>query len=747
MSRQLRVLILEDKPRDAKLMALELENAGFDVSWKQVDSEKGYLDELSPGLDVILADGSVPDFDATRALDILKERGLDTPLIVVTGSLADERAVELIKRGAVDYLLKDRLARLGQAVGRALEQKKLAADARQMAEERDRFFSLSLDMMCVAGFDGYFKLLNPAWETVLGWSVEELASRPYLDFVHPEDRVPTRSEAEKAFRGEAIQSFENRYQRKDGSYRWLAWRAIPDVARRVLYATARDVTERNRAEKRFRDVLESAPDGMVIVNDKGEIVLINTQAERLFGYRRAELLGQAFEMLVPERFRQKHVGLRTNFLEGMRAQRMSAGLELYGKRKDGSEFPAEISLSPLDTEDGTLIVSAIRDITESKLMESQLRQSQKMEAIGKLAGGVAHDFNNLLTIINGYGELALIDLPGDHPAREMVREMVTAGDRAAGLTRQLLAFSRREVIAPTVLDVADVIGGMEKWLRRLIGEDMTLNVDIVHPLWAVKLDPGQLEQVVLNLVVNSRDAMPRGGALGVRVRNADVSGAAGLNVPQGRYVLVTVTDTGAGMDEATRARLFEPFFTTKGERGTGLGLATVYGIVKQTGGHIQVESAPGQGTEIRVYFPATNERPSGKSIHGPLALPFGSETVLVVEDEDPLRLLCRHVLAGCGYAVLEAANGRDALDIGTRTAGPIHLLVTDVVMPEMGGRELADSFLVMHPTARVLFVSGYTDDAILRHGVRYAEVAFLQKPFTTSALARKVREVLDEPRQ
>jgi CheY-like chemotaxis protein len=231
--------------------------------------------------------------------------------------------------------------------------------------------------------------------------------------------------------------------------------------------------------------------------------------------------------------------------------------------------------------------------------------------------------------------------------------------------------------------------------------------------------------------------------MAVRVRNVDTSVVAGLGVPQGRYVLVTVTDTGAGMDEATKARIFEPFFTTKGERGTGLGLATVYSIVKQAAGHIQVDSEPGKGTEIRVFFPVTNERPTGKSIHGLKGLPPGTETVLVVEDEDPVRLLCRHVLQGCGYTVLDATNGRDALDVGARTAGPIHLLVTDVVMPEMGGREVADAFLVLHPAARVLYMSGYTNDAILRHGVRHNEVAFLQKPFTTSALAHKVREVLD----
>jgi PAS domain S-box-containing protein len=626
MAKQLRVLILEDKLRDAKLMAIELERAGFEVRWEQVDCEEDYRTQLESVPDVILADGSIPGFDAVRALDILKERGMNTPVIVVTGSVSDERAVEFMQHGAADYLLKDRLARLGQAVSQALEKKQLAENARRTEEERNRFFDLSLDLMCVAGFDGFFKLVNSAWETTLGWSGDELTARPYIDFVHPEDRPATRSEADRLAQGAVILSFDNRYRCKDGSYRWLSWRANPDPDRKVFYGVARDVTE-------------------------------------------------------------------------------------------------------------------------NKGLEAQLRQSQKMEAVGQLAGGVAHDFNNLLTIINGYGGLLLLNLPVGTPSREHVLEIIAAGDRAANLTRRLLAFTRQQVVAPTVLDLAEVTGGTEKWLKRLIGEDIVLRVVCEPPLWLVKMDSGQVEQVILNLAVNARDAMPTGGTLTIRTRNIDVRAGSVMPVPPGRYVLLTVADTGIGMDAGTKSRIFEPFFTTKGERGTGLGLATVYGIVKANGGHIDVESEPGRGTEFKVYFPVTTERrPTGKSSPGMIVMPSGKETVLLVEDEEAVRAFSRLVLQSCGYRLLEATNGREALELGERMRDPIHLLVTDVVMPEVGGRELVDGFLVLHPETRVLYVSGYTDDAVIRHGVRHAEVAFLQKPFSTFALAQKVREVLDQDR-
>jgi nitrogen-specific signal transduction histidine kinase len=387
------------------------------------------------------------------------------------------------------------------------------------------------------------------------------------------------------------------------------------------------------------------------------------------------------------------------------------------------------------------------DITERKQLEEQFRHAQKMEAVGRLAGGVAHDFNNLLTVINGYGELVLGTLPAGDPTRELIKQIVGAGDRAAGLTRQLLAFSRKAIIEPKILDLKALVTDIDNMLRRVIGEDIQLAIVIDPELGAVKADPGQIDQVILNLAVNARDAMPQGGKLTIELRNLELDETYVLGHPEARpgpHVLLAVSDTGCGMDQATMTRIFEPFFTTKGENGTGLGLATVYGIVKQSGGHVAVYSEVGHGTTFRVYLPRLQQRPSsGKSQHGQAMMPRGSETVLLVEDEDGVRALSRHVLQVCGYTVLEATDGAEAVRIAGQHREHIDLLLTDVVMPRMSGREVAERVAGMHAGTKVLFLSGYTDDAVVRHGILEAEVAFLQKPFSPASLAAKVREVLD----
>jgi two-component system, cell cycle sensor histidine kinase and response regulator CckA len=393
------------------------------------------------------------------------------------------------------------------------------------------------------------------------------------------------------------------------------------------------------------------------------------------------------------------------------------------------------------------VVGSWSDVTERRQLEEQFRQSQKMEAVGRLAGGVAHDFNNLLTIINGYGELMLGNLPNADPNRELVREVVAAGERASGLTRQLLAFSRKAIIEPRVLDLRAVVTDVERMLRRIVGEDVQLSVAADPEVGAVRADPGQVEQVILNLVVNARDAMPRGGRIIIEVRNVELDETYSRTRPDARpgpHVLLAVTDTGCGMDEATVARVFEPFFTTKGERGTGLGLATVHGIVRQGGGHVSVDSEVGHGTAFKVYLPrAENPRPAAGARPGGAAAPRGSETVLLVEDEEGVRKLTRYVLLACGYTVVGARDGAEALRLAEQHTGRIALLLTDVVMPGMSGREVAERLGKMHPGIKVLFVSGYTDDEVVRHGILEAQVAFLQKPFSPTSLAVKVREVLD----
>jgi CheY-like chemotaxis protein len=372
-----------------------------------------------------------------------------------------------------------------------------------------------------------------------------------------------------------------------------------------------------------------------------------------------------------------------------------------------------------------------------------------MEAVGYLAGGVAHDFNNLLTIISGYSEILLPGLPPEDPRREMVAQIQQAGERAAALTRQLLAFSRRTVLEPKILDLNELVRENEKMLRRLIGEDVQLATQLDPALTPVRVDPGQIGQVIMNLAVNARDAMPTGGKLTIETGNAALDEAFAAMAPEarpGRHVLLAVTDTGVGMTPEVRARIFEPFFTTKGPgRGTGLGLATVYGIVKQSGGFLTVHSEPGHGTAFKIYLPAvTGAAPTGKSSQGTRLLARGNETILLVEDEDVVRTMIRVVLQDAGYVVLEASRGDVALRLAEEHVGPVHLLLTDVVMPQMGGRQLVERLAPLRPGLKVLYLSGYTDDAVVRHGVLQAEVAFLQKPFTMAALTNKVRQVLDE---
>ncbi|MBI3821306.1 MAG: response regulator [Planctomycetes bacterium] len=405
----------------------------------------------------------------------------------------------------------------------------------------------------------------------------------------------------------------------------------------------------------------------------------------------------------------------------------------------------ELHATPLANHSTGDVVLSHRDITIRKSLEQQFRQAQKMEAVGRLAGGVAHDFNNLLTVISGYSEILL---KGPLPAelmRDFVAEIRRAGERAATLTRQLLAFSRKQVLESKVVDLNALVSDSEKLLKRLIGEDVALATVLEPGLDLIIADPGQIEQVIMNLAVNARDAMPEGGAITITTANRTVeAGARHANVPPGRYVLLSVADSGCGMDEQTLAHVFEPFFTTKQPGiGTGLGLAMVHGFITQSGGHITARSKPGFGATFNIYLPAVDDPvapPATRSSVTPI--PRGNETILLVEDEESVRLLARRSLETCGYVVLEAESSDEALRIVESYPGPIHLLLSDVVMPGMGGRKLADRVVALKASVKVLFFSGYTDDAVVRHGVLASGAAFLQKPFTPSTLALKVRAVL-----
>jgi two-component system, cell cycle sensor histidine kinase and response regulator CckA len=417
-------------------------------------------------------------------------------------------------------------------------------------------------------------------------------------------------------------------------------------------------------------------------------------------------------------------------------------------RLDGTLVDVETSAAPFQ-EDGVPAIQVVfRDISDRKKLQEQFHQAQKMEAIGKLAGGIAHDFNNLLTVISGYSDILIAPLPAHDPMRGFLHEIQKAGERAAHLTRQLLAFSRKAVVEPRVLDLNSLVTETEKMLRRLIGEDISLTTTLARALGQVKADAGQVEQVIVNLAVNARDAMPQGGKLTIETCNVELGNEYAMLHPEvkpGAYVMLAVSDTGSGMSQETKARIFEPFFTTKGlGQGTGLGLATVYGIVKQSEGHLDVHTDLGRGTSFKIYLPSVNgNQSSSKSNHGVKIAPHGKETILLVEDEESVRRMTKLALRSLDYTVLEAENGEQAIRVCEQHKQPIHLLMTDVVMPQMGGRQVAERLTACRQGIKVLFVSGYTDDAVVRHGVLQAEVAFLQKPFTQMGLARKVREVLD----
>jgi hypothetical protein len=502
----------------------------------------------------------------------------------------------------------------------------------------------------------------------------------------------------------------------------------------------------------MRAILESALDSIITMDHKGRIVEFNPAAEKTFGYTRAEAIGKEMaELIIPPALRERHRRGLSHYLETGEGPVLGKRIEITALRADGTEFPVELTVTRVPGGDPPLFTGFVRDLAERRELEEQLRQSQKVEAVGRLAGGVAHDFNNLLTVITGRSHILIHHLGMDDPLRRHVDLVLKTAERAATLTQQLLAFSRKQVLQPKVLDLNAIVAGTQKMLRRLIGEDVELVTALGPALGCVQADPGQIEQVILNLAVNARDAMPQGGRLALETANVDLDEAFARHhrgARPGPHVMLAVSDTGVGMDADTQAHLFEPFFTTKGVgKGTGLGLATVYGIVKQSDGYIGVTTGPRQGARFEIYLPRVEEVPESSDGSRLASQPLrGQETILLVEDQEEVRDLTRDILQMCGYTVLEARNGAEALQLFEHHGGMIHLLVTDVVMPQMGGRELADRLVSRRPDLKVLYMSGYTEEAIGSHGVLDPGVAFLPKPFSPDALAQKVRDVLDVAR-
>ena len=737
----------------------------------------------------------------------------------------------------------------------------------------------SPDGIVLVDQEGHIVLVNLQVEKLFGYAREELLGRAVENLV-PE-RLRGRHRGHRAgFMGHQQvrpmgAGLELYGLRKDGSEFPIEISLSPIQAREnsLVCAAIRDITDRKRIEERLRRLLDSAPDAMVIAGNNGRIVLVNTQTEKLFGYQREELLCQPVEVLVPERFWAHHRAHRNGYMVNPQARAMGAGNELYGLKKDGTEFPVEISLSPQQTDEGTLVSSTIRDITERKRVDEALRQSeanframiegtygvyratpegqllvandalvkmlgydsagellalnlatdlfekgeytpllfdqpgtrkqfakleahwkrkdgkmipvelsgravrddkgkvlyfeviaenvahvrgveqrlrhvQKMEAIGRLAGGIAHDFNNVLGVIVAYSEMLVDKLHENSELFPLVESITKAVERGGTLTRQLLAFSRQQVLEPQVISIAEHLEGTKDMLARVIGEDIRLTILPGDIKLRVKVDPTQLEQVIMNLVVNARDAMPEGGRLTIESSEIDIDEDYCARNPEarpGRHIMLAVSDTGCGMTAEVLARIFEPFFTTKEQgKGTGLGLATIYGIVKQSGGHISAYSEVGRGSTFKVHLPLTNEEVAMREAPpADKVAPRGEETILVVEDEESLRSVTQEFLSNKGYSVIVAEDFQKALEATENNSTHIDLLMTDVVLPGSSGPKLADHLATRRPDMKVLFVSGYTADALVHGDLHRADFAFLSKPFSLNTLARKIRTILD----
>jgi PAS domain S-box-containing protein len=761
--RALRVLIVEDDAADAELTVRVLERAGYPLAFDVIDSATDFEERLAHAdYDAILCDHNLGTWTGMEALEILKKSGKDTPFLVLTAVLGDEAAVEYVKRGAADYLLKDRLERLPVALSRALQDKTQREEAARLQEQiacAKRDWELTFDSVpdpvMVVNEECGIQRANRALAELVGLELSQIIGKHCYEVLHRSDKpredcphqcllktgMEARSDLEEPWLGKIFDLTTSPLRDSSGALKGSV---------NVL----RDITARQRAEEalraseaQFRRFIENLPLGVYRSMPDGRVLMANPALLRMLGYDSWQEL--AFRNVEGEGSEAGYP--RSAFREQIEREGEARGLEAAWKRRDGSVVFVRESARAFRTGDGRVLYydGIVEDVTERRRLEEQLRQAQKMEAVGRLASGVAHDFNNLLTIIIGYSGLLLERVSARDGMHPPVEEIRNAAERAASLTRQLLAFSREQVLPPHILDLNSLLTNVDKMLRRMVGKNIELVTHLPSGLGRVNADPGQIERVIMNLAVNARDAMPQGGQLTLEAANVELDSSyvsSHESVLPGHYVMIAVSDTGIGMDAETRARVFQPFFTAK-QRGEGMGLAlaTLYGIVRQSEGHIWVYSEPGKGTTFKVYLPRIDQ---AVEVIAPTQVPVddlsrGSETILLAEDEEAVCSLVRGVLESRGYDVLETKGANDALEIGERHKKHIHLLLTDVVMPQMSGRELAEHLAPLHPETKVLYMSGYADHAVVQHGLLDPGTVFLQKPFTPDALARKLREVLD----
>jgi PAS domain S-box-containing protein len=801
----LRLLVVEDSDVDTLLLLRELQRAGYDIAHHRVDNAAAMTAALDrQHWDIVLGDYSMPAFSGTAALKLLRDRDPEVPFILVSGTIPEGIALEALRAGAQDYVTKGELQRLGPAVERELRDAEVRRErgrAQQALLERARLSELTGDvgvaLACGVELDETLQTCAEALVRHLDavvariWTVDDATDRSHLRasaghftpenggrgsgpvgrYVkliargrrpHVSNEVgsdPVLSDEAWAAR-QGIVAFAGYplivQDRVAGVLAMFARQSLSDSTLKTLAGVAdalavgigRQHAEeaRRETEERFTKIFRANPVGIAISTlDTGTFLDANDAFLRTMGCTLQEVVGRSAVDLAlwPD------PAARARLLELLRAGPVHDH-DVPLRALDGTPREVRLSLEHIEIGGETYLLSMVHDVTKKKMLERQLRQAQRLEVAGRLAGGVAHDFNNLLTVITSNGDLLLEEMDQDDPRREDVVEIRHAARRAADLTRQLLAFSRQQVLQPKVLDLNTIILGAEKMLERLIREDIQLNTMLASDLRFAMADPGQVEQIIVNLAVNARDAMPAGGLLTIETVNADVDESFVETHPgarAGSYVMLAVSDTGIGMDGQTQARMFEPFFTTKEVgKGAGLGLPTVYGIVQQSGGFISVYSEPGRGTSVKVHFPSAKDG-LAPAAHGidVVDVPRGTETVLLVEDDAAVRSVTRRVLEGQGYAVLDASDGATALHLAAHHRGPIHLLLTDVVMPVMGGPEVAQRLAQLRPDTRVLYASGYPDHAIVKNGILNPGIAYIQKPFTVGELMRKVRDVLTAP--
>ncbi len=744
-----RILLIDDSKDDFELTRRVLSGAQFEaftLDWLS-GYEEGLAAILSQSHDACLVDHRLGHRSGLELVREAARGGAAIPMILLTGQADDGLHLDALLAGSADYLEKSRLDSplleriIRHAIDRAQHFRQLRA-----SEERFRVLVENLsDGITMLGRDGTFIYVSHSTTGILGFPAEQLLGRRIFEFIHPEDVASAmRLFSEGLTRpGQAIAS-EHRYRTEDGSWRHIETMSVnrlDESAVRAVVATIRDTTDRKEnerdlleRERQFRALFDSALDAMVLVGDDRRFLDANPAASQLFAMPRDRLLTQVIDRFCPPEFA---VAIRwTEFVE---AGEFTGAFRLVIDERTRREV--ELSARAHVLPGRHLLV--LRDMTERNELEARLRQGAKMEAVGRLAGGIAHDFNNLLTAILGCSELLALELKGMPSAADDVEEIRDAATRASALTQQLLAFSRRQLINPRVLDLNTEVESTRRMLARLIGEDIMLETRLDPGLGQIKADPSQLEQVLLNLAINARDAMPSGGTLAIRTANAEPPDE--WKNPPGRCVMLLVRDTGVGMDEEVRSHIFEPFFTTKEVgKGTGLGLATVYGIVKQSDGYITVESQPGQGATFRVFFPRIQglaDQPKRSAVTR--SQPVRAATILLVEDEMAVRRLATRLLRQQGYTVIEAANGVEALRLASQQKDAIHLLLTDVVMPGMSGPELALHLGREQPAMKVIYMSGYADEALSKHAGLSEGMVFLQKPFTPDDLAVRVQDTLE----